>query len=481
MNLVSLSPATETGNAEKSSSMNPPIQITIEQQGAVETASNTEELKATERKRSSAFDLVAATPWAIQPDMLDTIAAISRREGAGVEAVESRIGRPLQNSRSVTLRDGVAVVPVTGPIFRYANLMTEVSGATSIEMLAKDFTAALDAKDVSAIVLDINSPGGQVTGIAEFADMVRQSSKPVVAYVDGLAASAAYWIAAAAGSVVMSKNAMAGNVGAVLSLDTRKSGNRTEIVSSQSPNKRPDVATDAGRAQLQAMVDAQAQVFIENVAAFRGKAPESVIADWNGGAVFIAADAVRIGMADAVGSLESVITGLSGKSSAPVSQQQQPVLKGSVMNLEELRAAHPDLCSALLEEGRISGAAAERERILAVEAQTLPGHEKLIAQLKADGVTTGEMAAVAVLKAERSLATSRVDALRSDAPAPVPHASVPVDATDVDADLPLEERCKAAWGKNAGLRAEFGNTFESYLAFERAREAGRFKVLGGKS
>ena len=455
--------------------MNQPLRITIDQPNAVTMATPGAAPEAGLR-RVSAFDLVAATPWAIEPGMLETIRAIAEREGEGVEAVEARIGRPLQNTRRVTMQGSTAVVPITGPIFRYANLMTEISGATSIEMLAKDFNAALDDPDVAAIVLDINSPGGQVTGIAEFAAMVRGAHKPVVAYIDGTAASAGYWIAAAAPEVVVSKNGMAGNVGAVLTIDKRKDQTKAEIVSSQSPNKRPDLDTDAGLAQMQSMVDAHAQVFIEDVAMFRGKTPEGVIADWNGGAVFLGAEAVARGMADRVGTLEEVLAGLAVKQSGQAAYQPKGV---SAMNLEELRAAHPDLCAALVEEGRTVGATAERQRILAIEANTLPGHEALIAQFKADGATTPEMAAIAVLQAEREICAGRADKLVADAPKPVAHAAAPVEgaaAAAVDASLPIEERAKAAWEKDAALRAEFGQ-FETYLAFAKANDAGTVKLL----
>src|SRR5574343_468764 len=304
--------------------------------------------------------------------------------------------------------------------------------------------------------------------------MVKGAAKPVVAYVDGTAASAAYWIATAASQIVMAKNAMAGNVGAVLSLDTRKDPAKAEIVSSQSPNKRPDVATDAGRAQLQSLVDAQAQVFIEDVAAFRGKTPEAVVADWNGGAVFIAADAVRVGMADRIGTLEEVIAGLAGKHQ--IKPATQPSMKGNAMNLEELRAAHPDLCASLLEEGRTAGATAERQRILGIEANALPGHEALIAQFKADGTTTPEMAAVAILAAERKVCADRATRVGAEAPVPVAHAAAPVDTplAAEDKTLPIEQRAQAKWDSDADLRAEFGK-FETYLAFAKAHDAGSVK------
>lgn len=376
-------------------------------------------------RRRNAFDLVASQPWAIEPDMLNTIAAIARREGEGVEAVEARLGRPLQNTRKVTMRDSVAVVPITGPIFRYANLMTELSGATSLEVLSRDFNAAIDDPSVTRIVLDVNSPGGQATGIADFAAMVRSASKPVTAFVE-MAASAAYWIASAAGDVVISKTGLAGNVGAVLGLDARKDPSRVEIVSSQSPNKRPDVTTDAGRAQMQAMVDTLAQVFIDDVAAHRGLTSEAVITDFGGGAVLVGADAVQAGMADRLGTLEDVIAGLAGQRvSSAFSPAPSKPTGVKTMTLAELRAAHPDLCAELVAEGRVAGAAAECARIKDVEAQGLPGHEALIATLKFDGQTSGPEAAAHVLAAEKSKLAGIAARLQSDAPAPVPHAPAP--------------------------------------------------------
>ena len=148
------------------------------------------------------------------------------------------------------------------------------------------------------------------------------------------------------------------------------------------------------------------------------------------------------------------------------------------MNLEQLKAEHPALVAALLAEG----AAAERQRMTDVEAQALVGHEKLIAQLKADGVTTGPMAAVAVLAAERAVAAGRASAIAADAPKAVAHAAAPADVIDADADtshLSLDERCKAKWDKSPRLRAEYRDQFTNYLAYERANAAGKVKVLGG--
>jgi len=154
--------------------------------------------------------------WAITPEALHQIIAIAQGVNQSPEAVAAALGRPLENTRTVTQRDSVAVVPVTGPIFRYANLFTQISGATSVQQLALDFSAALNNPAVSAIVLEIDSPGGQVAGIAELAQMIHAAGKPVVSYVSNLGASAGYWLAAAGSEVVVSDTAILGSLGAVL-------------------------------------------------------------------------------------------------------------------------------------------------------------------------------------------------------------------------------------------------------------------------
>ena len=395
----------------------------------------------------------------------------------------AKLGRPLQNTRSVTLRDGIAIIPVTGPIFRYANLFTAISGATSLDVLARDFGAALSDPMVKAIALEIDSPGGQAPGIAEFAQMVRSSSKPVTAYVDGNAASAAYWIAAAAHEVVISKTGMVGSIGAVIGIDTRARDGVVEFVSSQSPKKRVDATTDDGRAQIQRLIDTLAQVFIDDVAAYRGVSVETVLSDFGQGDVRMGEEAVRLGMADRVSTLEEVIAGLSGanqkgaymdlKATAAPAADQKPAI-----TLDYLKANHADLVAAIRTDAITAGATAERERIQSVMGQSLPGHEALIKTLAFDGKTTGPEAAVAVLGAEKSARQGTLTQIRTEGPKPLPQPTGPETAA-LD-NLPVEERCKAKWDQSAELRAEFSNKFGTFLAYEKAVESGTVRVLKGK-
>jgi len=272
-----------------------------------------------------AFEFAAGRPWLMQADALRNVLQIAQGLG-DPEALAAKLGQPLANTRTADRRpNGVAIVPVTGPIFRYANLFTEISGATSAEILARDIQVALDDPTVKGIVLDINSPGGEVTGINELAAMIynARGRKPISAYVGGLGASAAYWLASSASSVVVDATAMLGSIGVVMThvdttaRDAKSDTKRIEIVSSNSPDKRINPAIDEGRAKIQVIVDQLATVFVEAVARNRGVTASKVNSDFGRGGVLVGAAAVKAGMADRLGSLEDVIGKLG--SGAPVS------------------------------------------------------------------------------------------------------------------------------------------------------------------
>src|ERR1019366_7530398 len=116
------------------------------------------------------------------------------------------------------------IIPVTGPIFQRANLFTAISGATSTEVLATDFTAALGNPSITAIILNLDSPGGEVDGINELSQMIydARGQKPIIAYVGAQAASGAYWIASQSDEVIVDATARLGSIGTVVSMPENK-------------------------------------------------------------------------------------------------------------------------------------------------------------------------------------------------------------------------------------------------------------------
>lgn len=259
-------------------------------------------------------------PWCITQEWLSAILAIAQRDTPGLEAVEAQLGRKLEYTRTVTERGGVATIPVDGPIFRKANLFTAMSGATSLEVLAKDFHAALHNPQVRSILLAIDSPGGEATGVNEFAEIVyaARGQKPIVAYVEGLGASAAYWIASACDEIICDATAMLGSIGVVAAMDAPdETGEEIVFVSTQSPNKRPDLRTDDGKLQIQSLIDATADVFVTAVARNRGVSTEHVLERFGAGGLKLGADAVEAKLADRLGSYEQTLAELQGGTPRP--------------------------------------------------------------------------------------------------------------------------------------------------------------------
>ncbi|TFH84807.1 S49 family peptidase [Billgrantia azerbaijanica] len=387
----------------------------------------------------TAFELAASRTWLMTAEALDTLLAVADRQG-DVEALEARLGRPLDNTRSVSVRDGVAVIPVSGPIFRYANLFTEISGATATGVLATDIQAALDNPGVHALVLDVDSPGGDANGINELAEMIfaARGTKPLRAYVGGQAASAAYWIASAADEVIVDDTAQLGSVGVVLNIRTREDrpGEKTyEVVSSNAPNKRPDLESEAGRAQLQERVDELAAVFLDKVARNRGLPRDEVNDRFRQGGIATGALAVEAGMADRLGSLESLIAELAG-STPRATQQKRTVSMTTVRTTAELQAAieagtdpatiqvaaaEPVDTDKLKADAAQAATQAERARCKGILDLAAAGFEKEVAQAIDEGASV-EATGLALFKAaqDRGISLAGIQGDSTQAPTAQP-------------------------------------------------------------
>lgn len=178
------------------------------------------------------------------------------------------------------------------------------------------------------------------------------------------------------------------------------------------------------------------------------------------------------------------------------------------MNITEFQAKYPDIYAAIFEDGkkeglaeglkqgetagfekgqteaqdttRAEGAKAERERIQNVEAQSISGHEKLIQELKFDGKTTGEQAAVKILQAEKALRLNMQTQLQDDSVTPLAHVPAPAAGDDVASMPDGPDKWKAEYEKSASLQKEF-KACETYVAYMKGVVAGDVKILGKKA
>lgn len=213
-----------------------------------------------------------------------------------------------------TIQRGVAVVPVRGILTPNSAVLERWFGWSTYFGIAEALADLTGRGDVSAIVLDVDSPGGLVTGLAVAADAVAaaRTLKPIHAIAAPLAASAAYWIASQAETLAVIPGGIVGSIGvAMMASSIVGPDNWGEqwfsLTSSHARAKRPDPGTEEGMTELRRSLDEHEALFHAAVSAGRGipaadlAARLSVTSDpRDGGAVFQGADAIARGLADTV-------------------------------------------------------------------------------------------------------------------------------------------------------------------------------------
>lgn len=277
---------------------------------------------------------VLSSPWAISEAGLHRVLAIASRLTISPQALEGRSGQPLDNTRTTTVRGGVATIPVEGPLVKRAPWLQAISGACDYVTISKDLRAALDDTSVSAVILAIDSPGGEVSGCSELAQMILagRENKPIYAYVSGECCSAAYWLASATSGIYAADTALVGNLGVLMTMvdDSRRMKaeglERITIVSSQTPAKPHDVRTEPGRERVQALVDSLADVFLGAVAMGRSIPVDNVLTQYGAGRVFVGAGAVEAGLADEITTYEALMASIAAESGAtsPLEELSMP-------------------------------------------------------------------------------------------------------------------------------------------------------------
>lgn len=321
-----------------------------------------------------ALDAALNATWAMDEKALETLLDIAARQNdATPEAIEAYRAKSLANTDRARSRDGVAILDVIGATFKRANLFTAMSGATSYDMLRADFQAALDDPKVKSILLNIDSPGGEASGVHELAQAVFEArgSKPIVAYVGGLGASAGYWLASAADKIVVDATAALGSIGVQVAYraDSPKAGQKEiTFTSSQSPMKNADPETEAGAKAVQDRIDAMASVFYEAVARNRGVDTETALKNFGKGGIFVGKDAVKAGLADELGSFEGVLAELAGARKTAAKSGRDTRNKGISMSETAAETANEPKVdvSALVAEKVAEALAANNARIVAL-------------------------------------------------------------------------------------------------------------------
>lgn len=238
---------------------------------------------------------------------------------------------------AATVADGVAIIELRGTLMKH---QASLAASTSTVLARRQLREAVANSQVARIVLRIESPGGTVAGTRELADEVAAAAKkkPVLAYIEDVGASAAYWVASQATRVVANATALVGSIGTYgivhdASAAAEQRGIKVHVVRAgdfKGMFEPGTKVTDAQLAELQRIVNQQNQFFLSAVAAGRKRSADEV-AKWADGRTFLAAEAKQLGLIDAVQSFDVALAGFtsdlpsSKKGQNPMTQQTNDV------------------------------------------------------------------------------------------------------------------------------------------------------------
>lgn len=338
------------------------------------------------------------------------------------EYVLTEPGNPRSRKPYRTTPEGVAVIAVLGSLVNRGGWIGSYSGMTSYEGLKHQIGAAARDGDVKSIILDMDTPGGEAVGAFEVAEVVKAASdrKPVIAVVNGMAASAGYAIASAATQIITTSSGISGSIGVVMmhadySHRMHEAGVVPTLIfaGARKVDGNPyEKLTSEVKAELKTEIDRFYDLFVSSVAKGRkSMSIESIRA--TEARTFIGADAVAIGLADAVGSFEGALSDLTGRvastrtkgfnmndktdpnSSMTLAQHSAAVgvavTEATAKAKTEAEADKKAAVEAATSEGKKAGAEEERARLKAITgSEEAKGREAAALNLALNSTMTAD-------------------------------------------------------------------------------------------
>lgn len=432
--------------------------------------------------------------WAIEPGMLREIQGIYamhlRGEKLDIAAIEARLGRPLAHEQQEyeVLPGGVALLKLSGVMAPKANLFMRVSGGISTQQATLQIESALADARVRSIVVAMDTPGGNVIGVPEFAQAIHDAGaiKPLVVHATEMLLSAGMWAGSGANAIFVSSSVVSvGSIGVVVDreFDPNARVQQESITAGKYKrlSKPNEPLSDEARAVVQADVDYVYTLFVDDVARYRGVSAEQVLEHMADGRVFRGQQAIDAGLVDGVSTLDALLERMAADPTEFASRRKavikKPVApsasagaapkdktstrdpKETAMSDPITRASfeqdHAPLFAAIKAEFLVLGATQERDRIKTVLAvgEGLPGHEELLQGLAFDGKTSAADASLAVLAAEKKQRAAATAAHEKDAPPAAKGSAAPPDKSEKTKAQQVEEAKAMAKEKGISLVA----------------------------
>lgn len=299
--------------------------------------------------------------WAGTESSLATF-LMSMKQFAGTEmpvkSADVGKGEAVSAPRLFSQSGNVGIISIAGPLVNNDSWINEYVGRTGYpEIRAALIHAAMDPT-VGAIVLDINSGGGSVSGVSDVAELISKidtTSKPVTAFSDGMIASAAYWLGSSARTLDIGKVTEAGSIGVLvihqeMSQMLRDSGITATVIRAgefKALGNPYEKLSDTAKGEIQGQLDQLYTMFIDHVSEARGVSYAVADKKMGQGKVFLGAEAVKVGLADSVSTFDAVVSKAQG---AIDSQKKAPqyganLPKGTTVSKAVLTEQHAALAA----------------------------------------------------------------------------------------------------------------------------------------
>jgi signal peptide peptidase SppA len=279
--------------------------------------------------------------WAMRPEALATLCQLAAN-GQLSTKIDAEVEAARRRGRPPVIEGGVTTVPLKGVLAPVGGLLAMLFGLENpLDTFRNGMREALADPDVGAIVIEMDSPGGVVDGIPEMAAELRalRGQKPIVAHVNTLSASAAYWLAAQADEVVATPSGMVGSIGVYathrdMSGAMKMMGVEATLISAgkfKTDGSPFQPLSDTAREHIQGDVDHFFNMFTADVARGRGVKQADVKSGYGEGRVLNAKAALAAGLIDRVETLGETTARLAGRSrggSSTRAEGDRPELDG---------------------------------------------------------------------------------------------------------------------------------------------------------
>lgn len=324
----------------------------------------------------------------------------------------------------------INVLSIKTPLFKY-DQMCGPSGTRTMMRVLKEWESN---DNVIGVVLDIDCPGGQVSGLAEFSEFLANYSKPIVAYTDGLMASAAYYVAASSKYIVSNKNAdFIGSIGTMLSyvdLDgiyEQMGAVIKDVYATGSGRKNEESRAmkdnNSDALLIKNILDPARDKFVADVKNFRNNIDESVFE----GAIYVPAEALSLNLVDELGTLQTAFDKVIELSKAKKSSNQKPNTNMNTKSLPKLEAVLSLEASLALTD---DGSYLNEGQLETIEASLVKLEtENSNLQTQIDDANTAHQTAIDAVNAKLTEATNTATAMETSVNAIMENLGLPVAGT----------------------------------------------------